>query len=204
MVPIGGRDAAMINHVWAGMILAGVLWAGAQGQAEQITTAMFRYAAEGLSTSLNLLAIITVWFGISRIAEKAGLLTALARLLTPILRPLFPSLPRHHVSLSSIAMNITANLLGLSHGATPFGLKAMQELQELNRKPDTISPPIMTFLALNSAVVTLVPTTAIALRANAGAAQPSAIVIPAAMASGLAMVCVLVADRLWRARAWRR
>lgn len=194
----------MINLVWAGMILSGIVWASLDGDMEKVTSAMFRYAGEGLATSLNLLAIVTVWFGISRIAEKAGLLAALARIMTPILRPLLPGVPPSHRSVSSIAMNLTANLLGLAHGATPFGLKAMQELQTLNPRPDTVTPAMVTFLALNSAMATLVPTTAIALRANAGAAQPSAIIAPAAAASTIALVAVLVADRLLRRRAWRQ
>lgn len=194
----------MMNVIWAGMIVAGIVWAGAQGDMESMTTAIFHYAGEGLTTSLNLLAIVSVWFGISRIAEKAGLLAAFARLVEPLLRPLFPRIPKGHISLSSIAMNIAANVLGLAHGATPFGLKAMQQLQELNRDRDTVSPSMMTFLALNSAVATVVPTTAIALRANAGAPEPSAIIAPAALASGLAMVSVLVADRLLRPRMGRK
>lgn len=194
----------MINLLWAGMLLAGILWAGIQGEAEKITNTLFQYAGSGLTTSLNLVAIMAVWFGLSRIAEKAGLLASLARIMTPILRPLFPGVPRNHVALSSIAMNLTANLLGLAHGATPFGLKAMKELQGLNPQPRTVSPAIITFLALNSAVATLLPTTAIALRANAGAPNPSAIILPAALASTVATVVVLLVDRLWRWRVWRQ
>jgi len=194
----------MMNLLWAGMLLAGILWAGIHGEVERITQTLFQYAGSGLSTSLNLLAIIAVWFGLSRIAEKAGLLAALARLMTPILRPLFPGVPRNHIALSAIAMNLTANVLGLAHGATPFGLKAMKELQTLNPRPNTVSPAIITFLALNSAVATLLPTTAIALRAHAGAPNPSAIILPAALASSVATVCVLIVDRIWRWRVWRQ
>lgn len=194
----------MINLVWAGMILSGIIWASLDGEMEKVTSAMFRYAGEGLATSLNLLAIVTVWFGISRIAEKAGLLAAVARIMTPVLRPLLPGVPRNHRCVSSMAMNLTANLLGLAHAATPFGLKAMQELQRLNPRPDTVTPAMVTFLALNSAMATLVPTTAIALRANAGAAEPSAIIAPAAAASTIALVAVLLADRVLRRRVWRQ
>ena len=194
----------MINAIWGGMLVVGILWAGAAGAVEKVTEAVFTYASRGLTTSLNLMAIIVVWFGISRVAEKAGLLQRLARLMTPLLRPLFPDVPRGHRALSSISMNLVANVFGLAHGATPFGLKAMKELQALNRDRRTISPPMVTFLALNTSIATLVPTTAVALRAQAGAPEPSAIIIPAALASSCAMVSVLVLDRLLRSRVWRR
>src|SRR5690606_27381983 len=90
---IGRKRPPMINLVWAGMILSGIIWASLDGEMEKVTSAMFRYAGEGLATSLNLLAIVTVWFGISRIAEKAGLLAAVARIMTPVLRPLLPGVP---------------------------------------------------------------------------------------------------------------
>ncbi|GAW91973.1 nucleoside recognition domain-containing protein [Calderihabitans maritimus] len=190
----------MINVIWAVMILTGILFAGMKGNAELVTITIFKEAFEGLITSLELIAIIAVWFGLSRVAEKAGLLTGLARLLTPLLRPLFPSVPPGHSSLGSIAMNLTANLLGLANAATPFGLKAMKELQELNHHPDTVTPAMITFLAINSTCVTLIPATAIALRANAGAAEPSSIIVPAALASGIATITVLALDRLLKRR----
>src|SRR5690606_24826832 len=162
------------------------------------TTAIFEQAANGLAVALNLLALIAVWFGLSRIAERAGLLAMTARLFAPLLRPLFPGVPRHHPSLTAMAMNIAANFLGLANAATPFGLRAMKELQALNPRPDTVTPAMITFLALNSACATLLPATAIALRAQAGAPQPALIIVPAALASGAAMVFVLLVDRWLR------
>lgn len=196
------RDTPVVNIIWAALILTGIVWAGFGGHAELATTTIFNQATKGLSAGLELIAITAVWFGLSRIAEKAGLLTGLARLMTPLLRPLFPTIPRGHSSLGSIAMNLTANLLGLADAATPFGLKAMHQLQELNTRPDTVTPAMITFLAMNSACTTLLPATAIALRATAGATEPSSIILPAALASGMATVAVLVADRFLRRRVF--
>lgn len=193
----------MVSIIWAALIIVGILWAGFSGNADLVTNTIFNQATRGLVAGLELMAITAVWFGLSHVATKAGLLPGLARLMTPLLRPLFPGIPRGHSSLGSIAMNLTANLLGLADAATPFGLRAMNQLQELNRR-DTVTPAMLTFLAMNSACATLVPTTAIALRATAGAAEPSAIIFPAALASCIATATVLAVDRLLRRRVkWR-
>lgn len=184
----------MVDMVWAIMIMSGIAFAAAAGDVGIVTTTIFEQAAVGLGVGINLIAIIAVWFGLSRIAERAGLLHGVARWLTPLLRPLFPDVPKGHPSLSSIAMNVTANVLGLANAATPFGLKAMEQLQQLNDKPDTVTPSMITFFALNSACATLLPATAIALRARAGADDPSVIIIPAALASTVAAVSILLID----------
>ncbi|HEY8497087.1 MAG TPA: nucleoside recognition domain-containing protein, partial [Limnochordales bacterium] len=155
----------MVNTIWAAMILAGIVFAAVQGNVGMVTTAIFSQATSGLAVALNLLAIITVWFGLSRVAARAGLLDAMARLIAPVLRPLFPDIPQGHPSLTAMALNIAANVLGLANAATPFGLQAMKELQRLNPRPDTVTPSMVTFLALNSACATLLPATAVALRA---------------------------------------
>lgn len=188
----------MVDWIWAGMIIVAIAFAAVGGDIGLITTTIFDQAAAGLTVAINLIAIIAVWFGLSRIAEKAGLLDGIARVLTPLLRPLFPSLPPNHPSLSSMAMNMTANVLGLANAATPFGLKAMEQLQTVNEDPKTATPAMITFLALNSACATLVPTTAVALRAAAKGADPTVIILPAAAASTVATLSILIIDRLIR------
>lgn len=185
------------------MIVVGIVFAAVRGDIGSVTTTIFEQATVGLGVAINLIAIIAVWFGLSRIAERAGLLHGIARLLAPLLRPLFPSLPKGHASLSSIAMNVTANLLGLANAATPFGLKAMEQLQEENTDKTTVTPAMITFLALNSACATIVPTTAIALRTRAGALAPTSIIMPAALASTVAAVCILLIDKVIRGRTTR-
>lgn len=190
----------MIDIIWALMIIIGIGFAAFQGDVGLVTTAIFEQAVIGLGVAINLTALIAVWFGLSRIAERAGLLQGLVRLITPLLRPLFPELPAGHPSVSSIAMNLAANVLGLANAATPFGLKAMEQLQQLNPNKDTITPAMITFLALNSACATLLPATAIALRATAGADDPSFIIIPAALGSTVATIGVILIDRYLRRR----
>ncbi|HHW09609.1 MAG TPA: spore maturation protein [Firmicutes bacterium] len=190
----------MLSIIWAGMIILAVAYAAVTGGAEEITTVLFAQAARGVTMALEVMSIITVWFGLSRIAAKAGLLPAFGRLIAPLIRPLFPGVPAGHPAIPAMGMNLAANLLGLANAATPFGLEAMRALQRLNPLPRTATPAMVTFLVLNSACATLVPSTAIALRANAGAQQPSAIIAPAFLASSVALAAVLIIDRLWR---WR-
>lgn len=190
----------VVDVIWAAMILTAIAFAALQGDIGVVTTTIFDQAAAGLSVGINLIAIIAVWFGVSRIAERAGVLPAVARWLTPLLRPLFPDVPKGHPALTSIALNVTANMLGLANAATPFGLKAMEQLQELNDRPDTASPAMITFFALNSACATLLPATAVALRAQAGASDPTIIIVPAALASTVAAVSILLIDAYLRRR----
>lgn len=176
------------------MLLSSILFAAMKGDVGIVTQAIFQQAEQAIYASIDLIAIIALWFGISRIAEDAGLMNSLARIISPFLRFLFPSIPRGHQALTSISMNLASNFLGLANAATPFGLKAMKDLQELNPRRHTVSDDMITFLALNSAWITLLPSSAIALRASAGAADPAAIIIPAALATGCSTVAVLLVN----------
>lgn len=186
----------MINVVWLGLIAIGMAFAVLEGRPEVITSALFDGAREALTAAVDLLAVVTAWLGISKVAERAGLLRLVARLLGPFLRRLFPGIPRDHPALGSISLNISANMLGLANAATPFGLKAMEHLQELNPEKDRASHEMITFLALNSAVLILVPASAIAFRAATGSEDPGAIALPAILATGCALFAALLANHL--------
>lgn len=190
----------MLDIIWLVLFAGGLAVMVASGRPEAATQAIFGEAGRALQSTLALVGTVSVWFGISRVAEKAGLIDGLARLVSPLLRPLFPSVPSGHPAVSSIAMNIAANILGLGNAATPFGLKAMRELQELNPAPGTLTPAMITFLVLNSTTLSILPTGAIALRTISGSAAPAEIVIPAALASAIAMVVALTADAMLRRR----
>ena len=190
----------MINLLWAFMLLSSIFFAALQGNVGIVTQAIFQQAEAAIEVSIKLVAIIALWFGISRIAEDAGLMNGLARLLSPVLRVLFPGIPKGHAALTTISINLAANFLGLANAATPFGLKAMHDLQTINPHPRYASDDMITFLALNSAWITLVPSSAIALRAASGAADPAAIVIPAAMATGCSTIAVLILNQFLRRR----
>ncbi len=135
-----------------------------------------------------------------RIAERAGILRALARLLAPLVRRLFPDVPRDHPAMGYILSNMTANLLGLGNAATPMGIKAMEELQKLNPDPKTATPAMCTLLALNTASLTVVPTTVIALRAQMGSANPVDIVGTTLVATAIGTATAIVLDRWFRRR----
>ncbi|HHW42899.1 MAG TPA: spore maturation protein [Desulfotomaculum sp.] len=189
----------MVNYVWLGMIVFGILVAGANGQIEVVTRAALEGADKAVKTSLNLIAIITFWLGIMKLAEAAGLVRALARLVRPLSRFLFPDVPANHPAMGAIIMNLSANILGLGNAATPMGLIAMQELQKLNQgDPKTATNAMCTFLALNTSCLTLIPTTIIGIRVMYGSTDPTAIVGTTIFATACGMTVAVVVDRILR------
>ncbi|MDF9407392.1 spore maturation protein [Pelotomaculum isophthalicicum JI] len=189
----------MVNLVWLGMIILGILVAGINGNIEIVTKAALDSANDAVKISISLIAIMTFWLGIMKLAEEAGLIRMLARLVRPVMRFLFPSVPKDHPAMGAIVMNLSANILGLGNAATPMGLIAMRELQKLNRgREDTASEAMCTFLALNTSCVTLIPTTIIGIRLLYGSADPTDIVGPTIMATAFSMVVAVFVDRLLR------
>lgn len=189
----------MVNYIWLGMMVIGILVAGWNGHIEVVTKAALEGAQIGVQTALDLIAIITFWLGIMKLAEAAGLVQALARLVQPVTSFLFPGVPREHPAMGAIVMNLSANILGLGNAATPMGLIAMQELQKLNRgDPKTATDAMCTFLALNTSCITLIPTTIIGIRLIYGSADPTEIVGTTVFATALGMTVAIVMDRLLR------
>ncbi|MCL8208677.1 MAG: nucleoside recognition protein [Actinomycetia bacterium] len=188
----------MVNAVWVILIVGGLLAAAAGHRVESLTEAALAAAGKGVEIAFGFVGIMTLWLGMARIAERSGLMRLLARALAPLLRRLFPAVPADHAALGDIAMNLVANMLGMGSAATPFGLKAMQELQRLNPDPATASPDIITFLALNTAALNLVPAAIIALRVASGSRDPTAIVGPTVVATAAAMAVAVTADRILR------
>jgi spore maturation protein A len=193
----------LLNVIWVGLIVAGVVVAALQGRVDQgVTRAAFEAAKAGVENVIALSGILIFWLGIARVAEAAGLIESLAALLRPVFRPIFPSLPRDSPALRAILLNVSANLLGLGQAATPFGLKAMQELQAINPDKQTASDAMVTFLVLNTAGVTLVPATVVAYRAAAGSHNPAETVGATILASLGSTVLALILDAL--VRRWTR
>jgi len=190
----------MIHTVWIGLFLVGIVYAALTGNIAHVSTALFEGAQEGLNVAFSLLGILTLWMGILNVARKAGLLDALARLLRPLIRLLFPDVPRGHAAEGYLLANIAANLLGMGNAATPFGIKAMQELDKLNPEKGRATRPMITLLALNTASVSLFPTTVIGIRAAAGAAQPADILPAVVLASFLGSAVAVLVDRYYQ---WR-
>ena len=160
----------MLNIIWVAFILLGFVAAlvqTLQGDLDifsRVLTGLFDTAKTGFDISLGLVGVMSLWLGIMKIGERGGLIQLFGRLVAPFFRRVFPDIPPGHPASGSIVMNFSANLLGLDNAATPLGLKAMRELQEINPKPDTASNPMIMFLVLNTAGITLIPTSVIAIR----------------------------------------
>jgi len=174
----------MLNYIWLALIVLAVVLGGLEGRLDAVTDAAFDAAKTAVMTiALPLIGITALWLGIMRLAEKAGLIVALARRLRPVLRRLFPDVPQEHPAMGSILMNLAANMIGLTNAATPLGLRAMTDLEKLNPRPGTATNAMCTFLALNTSSVQLLPTTAIGIMAAAGSTNPTAIVGTALIAT---------------------
>lgn len=189
----------MINILWLGMILLGVIAAAANGNIEIVTKAALEGANSAVKTSLSLIAIITFWLGIMKLAEEARIVSFLAGLISPLLRFLFPDIPKDHPAMGAIIMNISANILGLGNAATPMGLIAMQEMQKLNHGDKrTATKSMCTFLALNTSCITLIPTTIIGIRMMYGSADPTEVVGTTIFATTCGMTVAIIVDRFFR------
>ncbi len=161
-----------------------------------VTQAALDYAATAVTIALGLIGIMALWLGVMKVAEEAGLIRSLTRLLRPLTKALFPDVPPEHPAVGAMIMNIAANMLGLSNAATPFGLKAMEELNKLNPKLGTATNAMCTFLVINTAGLVLIPATAIAIRAAAGSANPGIIIGTSIFGASCATVAGLIAVKL--------
>jgi len=161
-----------------------------------VTRAAIDFADTAVTISLGLIGVMALWLGIMKVGEAAGLLELLTRLMTPITRQLFPDVPSNHPAVAAMIMNIAANMFGLNNAATPMGLKAMEELNKLNPKAGTATNAMCTFLVVNTAGLTLIPATAIAIRAGLGSADPGIIIGTSIFGAGCATVSGLIAVKL--------
>lgn len=163
---------------------------------KELTNSALNYADIAVKIALGLIGIMAMWLGIMKIADEAGLIKIIAKALKPITRIVFPDIPSDHPAIGAIIMNFSANFLGLSNAATPFGLKAMEELNTLNDKKDTATNAMCTFLAINAGGMTLIPATAIALRASAGSAEPAIIIGTSIFGSTCATILAVLTAKL--------
>ena len=166
----------MMNWIWLGLVVIGVIAAAFTGSMDAVTKAAFDAAKTAVELCIGLIGIMALWLGMMRVAEEAGLVQLLAKAVRPVMRKLFPDVPPDHPAMGSMLANIAANLLGLGNSATALGLKAMQDLQSLNKGSDTASNAMVIFMAINATAITLVPATVIGLRVAAGSAHPTSII----------------------------
>ncbi|NPV43748.1 MAG: nucleoside recognition protein [Firmicutes bacterium] len=187
----------MINVIWFLLIAIGIIYGGINGQIEAVTDSAINSAKLAVDLSLGLIGVMALWLGIMKIAEEAGLVELLARAVKPVTVKLFPDVPADHPAMGAIIMNLAANMLGLGNAATPLGLKAMQELQKLNKFKDTATNAMCTFLAINTSSVQLIPATVIALRASAGSLNPAEIIGTTLVATTCSTVAGIIAVKFF-------
>lgn len=193
----------MMNYIWGGMILLSVLAAVLTGRTEAVAQGALDGAKASVEMALSLLGMMCFWSGLLEIAKRAGLTEKVARLLRPLTRLLFPRLRPDSPAVSAMVMNITANLLGLSNAATPLGLAAMAELDRINPKKGTASDEMCLFVVINTASLSLLPTTVITLRGAAGSQDPFGILVPVWICSVFALMVGVCAAKILARRRGR-
>lgn len=186
----------MLNYIWLGLILSAVLLGGFTGHMKEVVGGAVQSAQQAVTIALGLIGIMAMWLGLMRVAEKSGLIRSLARLLRPVLKLLFPAVPADHPAMGSMVMNFAANMLGLTNAATPLGLRAMRDLESLNRTPGSASNAMCTFLAINTSSVQLIPMTSIGLLAANGSKNPTAIIGTAFAATLCAATAAILAVKV--------
>jgi spore maturation protein A len=186
----------MLNYIWLSLIILAVVLGGINGKIEEVTKSAIDAASNSVTLAIGLIGVMALWMGIMKIAEDSGLVTQLARLIAPVLRWLFPDVPPDHPAMGSMLMNIAANALGLNNAATPLGLKAMEDLNKLNKFPGVATNAMCTFLTVNTAGVQLIPATMVSLMASAGSTDPTAIIGTTFAATVISLVAGLAAVKL--------
>ncbi len=187
----------MLNYIWLALVLLAVAIGGWNDRFNDVTQGALDGAKTAVMIALGLIGIMALWLGVMRLAERAGLVQRIARVLRPIMRRLFPDVPPEHPAMGSMVMNMSANMLGLGNAATPLGLRAMRDLESLNPRPGVATNAMCTFLAINTSSVQLIPATAIAILAASGSTRPTAIVGTALLATLCAASVAIISVKLF-------
>src|SRR3954471_394013 len=191
-----------MNVVFVLLFLIGLVAAALKGDVKAVGQGALDGAGAAVTLAIGLIGVMSLWLGLLKIAERAGLVEKLSRVARPIFRPLFKDIPDGHPAISAMLLNIAANMLGLGNAATPFGIKAMEELEKLNPTPGTATNSQALFVAINTASLQLDPTTVIALRASAHSSDPAGILLPTLMSTFCALVVAITAAKLLE-RVWK-
>jgi len=186
----------MLNYIWFGLMAIALIVAAIKGTADAVTKAAVDSATSAVQISIGLVGIMTLWLGIMRIAEAAGLVSLVGRALRPLTAWLFPEVPAGHPAGGAVVLALAANVLGLNNAATPLGIKAMEELQALNPDKDVATNAMVTFMAVTTSGVQLIPATMIGVLAAAGSTSPTAIIAPTIAATFIGTVAAVATARL--------
>jgi len=182
----------VLDYIWAGMLLISVVVAAINGSVDELGTALIDSAGEAITLGISILGGISLWTGLTKIGEDAGLIKKMEEKMKPLLRWLFPGIPSEHDAMGHIAANIAANLIGLGWAATPPGLKAMKSMHQLNPHPEKATKDMCTFMILNMSSLQLVPVNMIAYRVRYGSANPMEIVGPAIAATAISTIVAII------------
>ena len=185
----------MINKLWIFFIVSGSIFLIINGKADVLNSQILSSGKTTLDLIIQIFPLLSLWLGIMNIAKDSGLLEKTSKAIYPILHKIFPEIPKGHESLGLISSNIIANVFGLGNAATPFGLKAMQSLQEINKDKDTASRSMITFLVINTCGLTIIPTTIISLRMMHNSTDPTSIIV-----STISLIIGLIIDRIFYRR----
>ena len=186
----------MINYIWFVMIFLGLIVGIFTGNGEGISNAIIGSIDSTVSFIIGLVGLMCFWCGVMKVAEKSGFTEKLAKLMKPILKLIFKESAKDEKALGAIVMNITAKMMGLGNAATPFGIKAMEEMDRLNNEKGRASNDMALFLVLNAACIQLVPSTVLSIRAAAGSTNPGVIILPAIISTGTAAIVGVICCKI--------
>lgn len=185
-----------MNYIWYFLIVISIIFGAINGRLNDVANAIFSGTELAVKIVLTLLGIMTFWLGIMKIAEKSGIVEFLSKLLNPVARRIFPELPKDSPIIGDVAMNFSANALGLANAATPIGIKAIEGMQKLNKDKESASDPMCTLLAMNTAGFQLIPATVIAILAANGCKNPTEIIIPTLIVTSSAFISAILIAKL--------
>ena len=187
-----------MNYIWYFLIVVSIIYGAINGTLVDVAKAIFTGTELSVKIVLTLLGIMTFWLGIMKIAEKSGIVEFLSKLLKPIARLIFPEIPKDSKIIGDVAMNFSANALGLANAATPMGIKAIEGMQEINKDKESASDSMCTLLAMNTAGFQLIPATVIAILAANGYPNPTEIIVPTLIVTSTAFVSAIVIAKIFK------
>lgn len=185
-----------MNYIWYFLIVISIIFGAINGTLNEVANAIFSGTELAIKIVITLLGIMTFWLGIMKIAEKSGIVEFLSKLLNPIAQKIFPDIPKNSPIIGDIAMNFSANALGLANAATPIGIKAIEGMQKLNKDKESASNSMCTLLAMNTAGFQLIPATVIAILAANGCKNPTEIIIPTLIVTSTAFISAIIIAKI--------